>query len=155
GLDGDVERGSRLDAAVGPDAQGEAVQVGGLTDAGVLDAVRHAPHRGVDGIDGDRVDAVLGAVDLGRHVAHAALDAHLHHQPAAHGQGGDVQVEVHDLGVGGHVEHGGGDLAGVLGAQRQGHGVVVVHLHDQVLEVEDDLHDILLDPVDGRELVED
>src|SRR5690606_34750952 len=154
GLDGLVQSAARIDAAVGPHPDEQAVEVGALTDAGVLDAVRDAPHRCVDGVDRDRVDAVLGAVDLGGHVAHAALDPHFHDQFPALRQRGDVQVGDADLGGRGHVEVGGRDGASLLGAQHQRDGFVVMELHDQVLEVEDDLHDILLDPVDGRELVE-
>src|SRR5690606_22054498 len=153
GVDGHVERVAGFDAAIGPYAQGEAVEVGLLTYAGVLHAVRHAPNGRVDGVHGDGVDAVLGAVDLGGNVAHAALHAHFHHELGALGEGGHVKVGVHDLGVGRHVERGSGYLSRRLGPEGERDGVVVVHLHHEVLEVEDDLHDVLFDPVDGGELV--
>src|SRR5690606_30540924 len=77
-IDGHVERVARLHAAIGPDAQGQPVEVRLLAHARVFHTVGNAPHGGVDGVDGDGVNTVLGAVDLGGHVAHAALHAHLH-----------------------------------------------------------------------------
>ena len=49
---------------------------------------------------------------------------------------------------------GGGDLAGTLLAQVHRDGLVVLGGDDEVLEVQDDLGDVLLDPLDGGELVE-
>ncbi len=93
-------------------------------------------------------------MDLGRDVPDAVLHAHLHDQLAARTEGGDVQLGIHDLGAHRDVEVAGGDGTGTLLAEREGDRVVVVELHDELLEVEDDLHHVFGDALDGRELVE-
>ena len=49
---------------------------------------------------------------------------------------------------------GGGDVTGALLAQVHGDGLVVLGGDDEVLEVQDDLGDVLLDALDGGELVQ-
>jgi hypothetical protein len=53
-----------------------------------------------------------------------------------------------------HVEVGRGHRTGRLLAEGEGHRVVVVELHDEFLEMQDDLHHVLGDAGDGRELVQ-
>src|SRR5690606_27750677 len=113
-----------------------------------------AAHGGVDGVDGDRVDAILGAVDLGGHVPGAAFHAHFHDQLAALRHRGDVQVGVDDLGVGRYIERCGGYLTGSFCTQHQGDGVFIVKLDDELLEIEDYLHHVFGDALDRRELVQ-
>src|SRR5690625_4255451 len=149
-----VERFLRLDAAVSPDAQHQAVQLRVLSDAGVFDVVSHALYGGEHGVNGDAVDAVLRAVHVRGDVTDTRFDPYFHDELAARREGRHVQVRVHDFRVDGNVEIRGGHHARRFAAQGEGDGVTVVDLHDQVLQVEDYLHDILGDAFDGAELVQ-
>jgi hypothetical protein len=63
-------------------------------------------------------------------------------------------VGIQDLDACGQVDVLGRDIAGARGNQRHLDLVGIgVHAHDDLLEVEDDVGDVLLDPFDGRELV--
>jgi hypothetical protein len=53
----------------------------------------------------------------------------------------EILVEDRDGGVG--LDEVGGDLARALAARRHGLGLVALEAHDQVLDVEDDVGDIL------------
>lgn len=68
-----------------------------------------------------------------------------------------MEVGVHDLHVGHGKEVPRLHLLGALGLEEEGHGLEagVQEPDHQLLEVEDDLHHVLLDPGDGGELVED
>jgi len=64
-----------------------------------------------------------------------------------------VQVGVVDLDACGRGDVTGDDGPGARLAQVHDHGLVVLRGEDDLLDVEDDLCDILLDPFDGAELV--
>jgi len=64
-----------------------------------------------------------------------------------------TQVLVEDGQGGVGLDHVGGDLAGALGGELHGFGLVAFHLHDEVLDVQDDVGDILHDAGEGAELV--
>ena len=93
-------------------------------------------------------------MDLRRHVSDAGLDTNLHDQLSAFGDRRHMKFGVDEFYVAGYVEVGGGNLPCLFGTQGEGDGLVVVESYDQVLEIEDDLHDVLFDPFDGRELME-
>ena len=96
-------RGQRLagrDRAVGLDVEDEAVEVGGLLDAGGLDREGHPAHRREDRVDRDDADGGRLLVAVGRDVAPALLDGDVEGQPALGVERGDVQVGVEDLDVG-------------------------------------------------------
>src|SRR5437764_15471557 len=95
------ERVLRLDGAVGRDVQGELVVVGALTDAGRLHLVRNAAHRREDRVDRDDADRVLRpAVELRGDVAAAAADRESHVETAVAREVRELELRVHDLGVG-------------------------------------------------------
>jgi hypothetical protein len=128
---------------------------GALLDTGGLDLVGHLQDRAVDRVDRHPADLVVAALVLDRgHVAAATLDDQLHLELALVVQGGDLDVGVVHLDAGRRRDVGGGDVAGALLAQVHGDRLVVLGGDDEVLQVQDDLGDVLLDPLDGGELVE-
>src|SRR3954453_4457759 len=147
----------RLDRAVGLDVERELVVVGALADTGGLHRVGDAPHRREDRVDGDDADRLIGSlVLLGRPVAAATADRHVHLELGLLLERGDVGVGVEDLHAGGQVDVLRGDLAGPRGHQRRFDlGRVRVHPADDALEVEDDVGDVLGHALDRRELVGD
>ena len=109
----------------------------------------------MDGVDRDEAEAEVGVeVLVGRDVATAALEAHLHVDLAAFGDGADVDVLVEDLDVAVGLDHAGGDDAGLVGAEVEGLGAFAVELEGNLLEVEDDVGRVLNDAGDGLELVQ-
>ena len=57
---------------------------------------------------------------------------------------GDVQIGVEDLDVGGGLQVGGRGVDRAPHVETKGHRLVGVDAHEQVLEVQDDVGDILL-----------
>ena len=140
---------------VGPDLEGQLVVVGLLTDPGLLDLVLDPGDRAEDGVEGNDSDLLGGlALLAGRHVAAAVLDDHLQLERHVVGEGREHEILVDDLDrlVGLHVGTGDGPLGALLDADHAG-GVAVI-LDDQALDGQDDVGDVLLDALDGRELVE-
>src|SRR5688572_23988212 len=155
-LAGRGDRVAGTDRRLGLDVDHQLVEVGPLLDSGGLDLVGHLQHRAVDRVDRHPADLVVGALVLdGGDVAAATLDDQLHLQLALVGQRGDLEVGVVHLDTGGRRDVGGGDVTGTRLAQVHRDGLVVLGGDDEALEVEDDLGDVLLDALDGRELVED
>ena len=66
-----------------------------------------------------------------------------------------MEVAVEDLHLARRGDEVGGDLTGTLTAEEDLHRLLAVAAQDEVLQVQDDVGDILLDPLDGAELVED
>ena len=142
-------------SAVGPDLEGELVVVGDLTETGGFDEVVDLADGRVDGVDRDEAEAEVGVeVLVGRDVATAALEAHLHVDLAAFGDGADVDVLVEDLDVAVGFDHAGGDDAGLVGAEVEGLGAFAVELERDLLEVQDDVGRVFNDAGDGLELVQ-
>src|SRR4051794_23150846 len=145
-----------LHRRLGLDVDDELVEVGALLDTGGLDLVGHLQHGAVDRVDRHPADLVVGTLVLHRrHVATATLDDQLHLQLALVGQGGDLQVGVVHLDAGRRLDVTGGDDTGAGLAQVHRDGLVVLGGDDKTLQVEDDLGDVFLDALDGRELVQD
>src|SRR6267378_2612876 len=139
---------------VGPDLDGELVVVGDLTETGSLDEVIDLADGRVDGVDRDEAEAEVAVeVLVGRDVAAAALEAHLHIDLAAFADGADVDVLVENLDVAIGFDHAGGDDAGLVGAEVEGLGAFACELEGNLLEVQDDVGRIFDDAGDGLELV--
>ncbi len=156
GLAGGGDRVARQHRLLGLHVQDQAVEVGALLDSGRLDLVGDLQHGRVDGVDRDPADLLARLLVLrGGDVAAAALDRQLHLQLGLVVQRGDVQVRVVDLDARRRRDVGRGHLARALLAQVHDHGLVVLGGDDELLQVQDDVGDILLDPGDGGELVED
>ena len=106
-------------------------------------------------VDRNPADAeILVEVLVGRHVAAAALHAHLHVELAALGHGRDVRVRLENLDVAVGLDVARPHLAGLVDAQRQRLGVVDVQLQRNLLQVEDDVGRVLDHAGNRRELVE-
>ena len=65
-----------------------------------------------------------------------------------------MQLGVEDLDVGGHLEVARGCVSRAAHVEAERHRLVGVHPDQQVLEVEDDVGDVLLDPRQRGELVQ-
>src|SRR3954467_11599366 len=141
--------------AVGLDVEDQPVAVGHLLDAGVLDLVAHLADRREDRVDRDHADRVARLLVLvGHAITDASLDGHLHLERAALADSGQVQVGVQDLDAGGRRDVTGGDLGRTLGLQVHRGRLLEVGAHDQLLEVQDDVGDVLGDLGNRRELMQ-
>ena len=106
-------------------------------------------------VDRNPADAeVLVEVLVGGHVAAAALDAQLHVELAALGDGRDVRIRLEDLDVLIDLDVARAHFAGLVDAQIQRLGVVDVAGQRNLLQVEDDVGRILDDARNRRELVQ-
>ena len=107
------------------------------------------------GIDRNESESEIGVeVLVGRDVAAAALEAHLHVELAAFRQRGDVDVLVEDLDVAVGLDHAAGDHAGLVGAQVERLGAFARELEGNLLEVENDVGRVFDHAGDGLELVQ-
>ena len=152
-----AKRRRRFDRAVGLDVENELVEVGPLPDARRVDRVGRAADRREDRVDRDDADRlVLGLVLLGGRVAAPAPEREVHLELGALLERRDRSVGVEDLDPGRKVDVLRLHLAGP-GRHERSLDLVGVRVHPDhdVLEVEDDVGDVLLDPRDGRELVSD
>src|SRR5215471_12601399 len=140
--------------AVRPHLEVQAVVVGRLADAGLLDQEVRLHDRREDGVDRDHADRLpFALVAVGGNVALAALHRQLHPQVTAVGQRADVQVRVHDLDVRGRLDLGGVHLRRALDVEHQRDRVLREALEAELLEVEDDLGHVFLDMRHRGELV--
>src|SRR5690606_1812648 len=147
---------TRPDRRLGLDIDDELVEVGTALDASGLDLVRHLEHRRVDRVDRNPPDLGIGLLVLHRRdVASTTLDRQLHLELALAVERGDVQVGVVHLDPGRRRDVRRGDCTRALFAQVHHHWLVVFGGHDQTLQVEDDVGDVLLHPGDRGELVQD
>ena len=147
-----------IDRAVGLDVDHELVKVGALLDARRLDRVAHAAHRAERGVEQDAADAApllgIGLAGGGRDIAAPLHDLDLHVELAAGGEVGDDVIGIDDFHVVHRLDIAGSDdpLAGFLeGEQRL---LAVVHLQHDALQVQQQVHYVLLHAVDGRILVQ-
>ncbi len=144
-LAGFDQRHLRRERAVGPDLQDQAVVVGLLADAGIFGRVANARHRRVDAVDRDQADFLLFVVaDVlrGGHVAAALVDRQRHFETDIFGQRRDDQVLVDDRDRRVGFDHAGGDRRRPCWRRASFPWLVGVELHDQALDVEDDVGDI-------------
>ena len=140
--------------AVGLDVEHQAVEVGGLLHPDRLDGEGHPAHRREDGVDRDDADGGGPLVLVGREVAPAPLDGEVDGQPALAVERGDVLVGVEHLDVRGDLQVAGGGIARPPLVEADGHRLLAVHPEQDVLQVQDEVGDVLLDPGEGGELVE-
>ena len=152
-----AQRRAGLDRAVGLDLERELVEVRALPDAGGVHGVRGAADRREDRVDRNDADRlVLGLVLLGGRVAAAAADRQVHLELGLLLERRDRRLGVQDLDARGQVDVLRRDLAGAGRHERRLDLVGVgVHADDDVLQVQDDVGHVLLDTLDGRELVRD
>src|SRR3954452_24799661 len=155
GLAGRGDGVAGTDRRLGLDVDHQPVEVRALLDTSGLDLVGDLEDRRVDRVDRHPADLVVAALVLHRgDVATAALDDQLHLELALLVERGDLDVGVVHLDAGGRRDVRGGDLTRALLAQVHGDRLVVLGGDDEILEVQDHLGDVLLDPVDRGELVE-
>ena len=153
-----AQRFLRRDGGIGPDLNGQFIIVGDLADTGVFHRVVDLQHRGVNAVDGQGGNVVLFDdrlfVALGRNITAALVERKLHHEFGALAQRGDVPVGVQDLEVIACLDAAGGDFAGAGCLNADSAGAVAVDLGGNALQVQNDLGDIFLDALDGRELMD-
>src|SRR3954451_24590494 len=152
---GGRQRLARRLRTVGLDIEDQLVAVGHLLDAGVLDRVADLSDRRKDRVDRDHADRIAGLLVLvGHAVPDAALDGHLHLERPTLADRGEVQVGVQDLDAGGRRPGTGGDLGRTLGLQVHRGRLLEVGAHDELLQVQDDVGDVLGDLGNRRELMQ-
>ena len=143
-----------VDGAVGLDVEHQAVVVGRLLHPHRLDVEGDTVHRREDRVDRDDPDGRGLLVLVRRGITAAALHRDVDGQAALGVDGGDVQVGVEDLDVGRQLQVRCRGVSRATDVEAQGHRLVGVHPDEQVLEVQDDVGDVLLDPGQRRELVQ-
>ena len=145
-LAGFDQRHLRRQRAVGPDLQDQPVIIGLLADAGVLRAVAHAGHRRINAVHRDQADfLLLGVRDVlrGGDISAALGDRQRHVESLILGQRGDDMILVDDRDRGIGFDHSRRDRTGLAHDKLHFLVIVAVELHDQALDVEDDVRDIL------------
>ena len=157
--DEDVGRaGERLfgrDRAVGLDLDRQLVVVGHLADAHGLDPVVDLADRGEDRVDRDHADRQRFG-PLGRQVADAALDGQVDlDRHVVRVERHEDELGVDDLDVGRLGDVGGRDRARAALDEAELDRVGGEALEAELLDVQDDLGDVLLDPGDRGELLVD
>ena len=148
------ERLARRDRAVGLDLEDQLVEVRRLLDADRLDRERDAADRREHRVERDRADRAGALVALRAHVALAALDGDVEGEVALGVERRDAQVAVQDLDVARGLEVRRECVAGAALVEADDDGLVAVDLQDHVLQVQEDVGDVLLHPLDRRELVQ-
>src|SRR6185437_2146516 len=114
-----------------------------------------AQDRRVDRVDRDTADLLAWLLVLvGGDVAATALNGQLHLQLALAVQRGDVQLGVVHLHASRRGDVSRGDRAGTLLAQVHDDWLVVLGGDDELLEVQDEVGDVFLDPGHRGELVQ-
>ena len=151
-LDDGVARGH---GTVGLDLEDETIVVGATTDAAVLNDLGAATDGREERVDVNDADGIgLTLVILAGDVAATHADAHPHGEVGALGEGADDVARVDDLELSGDIEvaaghrHGAVDRDGGLRLGAGAHGA-----EDQALDVEHDVGDVLVDALNGRELM--
>src|SRR5918997_2012906 len=146
----------RRDAPVGEDLYGQGVEVGARAGPRLGDRVVHPLDRREEGVDGDDPDGVgVALVLLGAGVALAVLDGEAHVEVPALGDARYVGLGVYHLDVGLELYVRGRDLARAVLGDLELYRLLALEPELQALHVEDDVDDVLLDAVDGGELVGD
>src|SRR6185437_1272160 len=98
-------------------------------ETGGLDEVVDLANRRVNRVDGNKAESEVAVeVLVGSDVATAALEAHLHVDLAAFGDGADVDVLIEDLDIAVGLDGAGGDDAGLVSAQIESLGAFAVEL---------------------------
>ena len=146
----------RLDAAVGPHFEGQAIVIGLLADAGVLDGVIHLADRREDRIRRDDADGRIGIfVVRCAHIAAALFQGQVHDEVGVLVERGDMQIAVDHLDL---IVHGEGrrrQLTGALDVDGHRLGAVAIQLGGKLFQVEDDLCNVLFHTGNGGKLVLD
>ena len=146
----------RLDAAVGPDLEGQAIVIGLLTNAGVFDGIVHLADRRKDGIRRDDPDGRIGILVVRcAHIAAALFQGQVHDEIGVLVEGGDVQIAVHNLDLIVHREGGRSQLTGTLDVDRHRLGTIAIQLSGKLFQVEDDLCNVLFHAGNGGKLMLD
>ena len=147
----------RVDRAIGPNLNGQLVVIDRLANTGALNVVIHLEHRGVNAIDGKRIDIVLLddglLVALCGHITAAFIEGELHDELAALAQGCDVPFRVQDLNVVALLDVIGGDLTGANCLNTHCLRTIGVQLCSDTLQVQDNFGNVFLDALNGGELV--
>src|SRR5262245_36018339 len=150
------ERHLRGRGAVSPDLHDQAVVVGPLADAGLLDLVLDADDRRETGVHRNDADlALLAGVLVGGAVAATILDGHLNDERHVVGQRRDYVFRVNDLDVRVVLDIGRFDHALLVTVDADRSRLVRVVFYDQGLDVQDDVRDVLDDARDGADFVLD
>ena len=146
----------RLNAAVGPHLQSQAVIIGLLAHTGVFNGVIHLPNRGEDRIRRDDANRrVGGLVVLGADVATPFFKRQVHDEVSVLIQRGDMQIAVDHLDLIVHLEGGRRQFARSLHVDRHRLGAFTIQLGRKLFEVEDDLCNVFLHAGNGGKLMLD
>ena len=145
---------TRRDGLVGPDLDGQLVEVRLVAHTGVLDSVVDLQDRRVDAVHRDGADDLLCALVLVRRdVASAVGERDLHGERTVRAEAGDVQLGVEDLDLTVCLDVAGSDFTLACRFNINGLRAVAVQARDDALHVQHDLRDVFLDAGNRRKLV--
>ena len=153
-LGAEAQRIARRDGLVGPDLNGQLVEVRLVAHTGVLDSVVDLQDRRVDAVHRDGPDDLLRTLVLVRRdIASAVVERDLHGERAVRTEAGDVQFGVEDLNLGVCLDVTGGDFTLACRFDIDGLRAVAMQACNDALHIQHDLRDVFLDAGDRRKLV--
>ena len=133
----------------------QLVIVGDLADAGLLNAVGNAAHRGIDRIDRDQADRrIFRAVGGSRLVTAAGADGEFHAERRAIIQRAEHQIRVHDLDVVAGLDLPGFHFARAGRGQHHALRPLAMHAHGELLDVQHDVGHVLAHAGERREFMQ-
>ena len=149
-----AQRVARRDGLVGPDLDGQLVEVRLVAHTGVLDSVVDLQDRRIDAVHRDGADDLLRTLVLVRRdVASAVGERDLHGERAVRAEAGNVQLGVEDLHFAVGLDVASSHFTFTGRVDIDGLCALAVQSCDDLLHIQHDLRDVFLDAGDRRKLV--
>jgi hypothetical protein len=141
---------------IGPNLQGQLIEVGHIANTGVFHRIVDLIDRGIQGVHRNHTNGSLRSlVSISGHIATATAQGDFHVQGCIRAERADMQILVQNLYFVIDLDISGGDFALTGGIDIHGLNCVTVQLADQSLDIQDDLRNILFHTGNGGELMLD
>ena len=156
GKDLGAQRNSVLggDGGIGPDLEGQLIEVGLIADTSGLHRVIHLFDRRIDGVNRNHTNHGLGGlIPIRGNITATLRQGDLHIKCGIFTQSADVQLRVQDLDLAIGLNVAGSNFTGTHSVDVHSLDTGAVQLHDHALNVQNDLSHVLGNTGDGGELM--